>query len=483
MFELLEAIGSASVWPFWVPVLIWTGLAGVALFVLRRARRLQHPITGYRLRQALLLALPVSVLAAPWVPGLFPPAGAPVGPGPSPTDALMVPSVSGGIAVVSDASRSADMTLVLLGVAAVAILLLAVARLAVLATDLRQLRRLRQVARRVDDPRARRTLREFAERLGVGHPVELLEGPPDNAPMTFGALRPVILVPRSLLDAPGSLGPVLAHELVHIRRADYSWAIVDCLISAAFAYHPLVWLLRRGIERCRETSCDAEVVACGIVRPKPYAELLAHAHMPARYPMPAVAASMSSPSLTLKERLEAMKRFADTRFTSRQHTYIVLAAGAVCLIVALAGACANRGEEEARSTLSEPAVLSGGTHSAGASVGRLDYAYVEPESVGDTLTYRIPPPIGTGIQYYPEATEQEVMNKLKELSVQIQYLRERIATTREAMDARETRDQEHDYLSQRYELLRSMHAEHVRVAELTMLQYETTKRIREDSSG
>lgn len=75
-----------------------------------------------------------------------------------------------------------------------------------------------------------------------------------------------------------------------------------------------------------------------------------------------------------------------------------------------------------------------------------------------------------------------MLDKLKELGVQIQYLRERIAETREAMDRMEVRDQEYDYLLQRYELLRSMHAEHVRVAELTMLQYETTKRLRGSAS-
>ncbi|MYA63726.1 MAG: energy transducer TonB, partial [Gemmatimonadetes bacterium] len=72
MLEFLEGIGSASVSPFWAPVLAWTGLAGVAAFVLARMRGL-HPIGGYRLRQSLLLALPVSILAAPWVPGLLPP--------------------------------------------------------------------------------------------------------------------------------------------------------------------------------------------------------------------------------------------------------------------------------------------------------------------------------------------------------------------------------------------------------------------------
>ena len=475
MFELLEGIGHGSAWSFWAPVLVWTGLSGAAVFVLVRTRGLQPPIVGYRLRQALLLALPVSVLAAPWVPGLFPPALAPDGLVLSPTSNSFVPQVSGGIAI----GPGPDMTLVLVGAATVAILLGAVARLAIVAVDLRQLRRLRRIARRVDEPLARRTLRELADQLGVCRPVELLEGPPGSTPMTFGAWRPVILVPRTTLDAPDAFGPVLAHELVHIRRADCAWAMVECLISAVFAFHPLVWLLRRGIERCRETSCDAEVLGRGIVRPKVYAALLAHTHTPSRFPMPAVAASISESSLTLKERLETMKHFADRRFTSRQRVCNALGAGAVCLTVALAGACATRGEEEARSTMSEPSVRSGETHPAATSVSRPYYAYVEPGSVGDTLTYRIPPPIGTGIRYYPEATEQEVMDTLKELGVQIQYLRERMAETREAMDAMGSQDQEHHYLFVRYQLLQSMHAEHVKVAELTMLQYETTKRMRE----
>ena len=479
MFELLEGIGRGSAWSFWAPVLVWTALSGVTVFVLARARGLQHPIMGYRLRQALLLALPVSILAAPLVPGLFPPALAPDGPVLSPTGTSLVPSVSGGIAIGPGPARGVEMALVLLGAAAVAIFLVAAARLAIVAADLRQLRRLRRIARRVDDPLARRTLRELADQLGVRRPVELLEGPPGSTPMTFGVWKPVILVPRAMLDAPDSLVPVLAHELVHIRRADCAWAMVECLISAVFAFHPLAWLLRRGIERCRETSCDAEVVARGVVRPKPYAELLAHTHTPSRFPMPAVAASMLAPSLTLKERLETMKNFADRRFTSRQRVHVALSAGAICLIVALAGACATRAEEEARLTLSEPLVLSGETHPAAASVSRPVYAYVEPGSVGDTLTYRIPPPIGTGIRYYPEATEQEVMDTLKELDVQIQYLRERIAETKEAMDAMDSQHQEHHYLWVRYQLLRSMHTEHVKVAELTMLQYETTKRMRE----
>ena len=70
MVELLERIGAASLAPFWAPVLIWTGLAGVVVLSLTLARGL-HPLMGYRLRQAVLLALPASILVALWLPSVW----------------------------------------------------------------------------------------------------------------------------------------------------------------------------------------------------------------------------------------------------------------------------------------------------------------------------------------------------------------------------------------------------------------------------
>ena len=105
---------------------------------------------------------------------------------------------------------------------------------------------------------------------------------------------------------------------------------------AAFAFHPLVRLLRRQIERCRETSCDAEVVAAGIVRPREYAGLLVDVHAPARFPMPAVAAGMSARSVTLKQRVETVARFADARPASRRRGGAVLASGLAFFSLAIA---------------------------------------------------------------------------------------------------------------------------------------------------
>lgn len=505
MLEFLEGIGNASVWPFWAPVLVWTGLAGAAAIVLGRMRG-PHPIAGYRLRQALLLALPVSVLAAPWVPGLLPAAPAPVGPVLSVDGALMAPSLASRTVLAADQASGVDITLALLGAAMVAIVLLAIGRLAILATDLRQLRRLRRVAARVDDPAPRQRLRELAEQIGVRRPVELLEGPPDSAPMTFGAWRPVIMIPRSLLGSPDSLDAVLAHELVHIRRADYSWALVDCLVSTAFAFHPLVWVLRRGIERCRETSCDAEVLARGFVRPRPYAELLAHTHTPTQFPMPAVAASLSAPSLKLKERLETMRNFAHMRLTSRQRVGIWVGAAVVCVVIAIAGACATRTEEE-RHTLADPtAPLEALQHltllseADRAARERTQAAQHEAEVVRSYEAAGFYYQITRGPEsnrYTYRATEEDVHKALTQLEVEMDYLREQINENAEAFSELERAAREfyanaedngtearanrrvRDELRARADLLYSMRDERMREYETVKLQYETQKRMRE----
>ena len=477
MFEFLAQIGTASATAFWVPVLVWTGLAGAVALSLTLARGL-HPMMGYRLRQALLLALPASVLAAPWIPAPLLPSRVVLGPG-LPTGlepAIALPTIR-GIPLGSDPATAADIALALLGAATVGVLVLAVVRLAMLAADLHRLGKLRVTAPRVGDPAPNRLLRAIAGQFGVRRAVELLEGPPDSVPMTFGARKPVVVVPRSLLDSPESLKIVLAHELIHIRRADYVWALLDCLTAAMFAFHPLVRLLRKGIERCRETSCDAEVVAAGIVRPREYAELLVRTQTPAQFPMPAVAASMSARTVTLKERLETMKNFADIRPTSLQRRGAVLGAGFLFLVIASLGACVggNGRDVPEQEGLEVPAVVEG----------------------VDTLMFRyLRPLVATGVsgaEYYQHqpTSEQEMLDELTRLDVQLQYLRERMdeirkgweqaEETRNALDERsqEARDLwgEISYARERFGLLRTMHTERLRRSEALKLEFETRKRM------
>lgn len=465
MLEMIEGIGQASVWPFWVPVVVWTGLAGAAALLLGRGRGL-HPITGYRLHQALLLALPASVAVAPWVPASWPRAAVPIrrlpsapGPevGPPPPDAVPLALAPG---------HGADVAWALLGAATVAILLLALARLAVLAGDLRQLHRLRSVAPRVDEPAPRRALRELAEQLGLRRSVLLLEGPPGSLPMTFGVWRPVVVLPRGQLDAPDSLGTALLHELIHVRRADCLSALIDCLTSAAFGFHPLVRLLRRRIERYRELSCDAELLTRGAVRPAAYAELLAHTHAPAQFPLPAVAASLSAPSLTLKERLETMKRFGDIRLTSHRRMGLVLGSGFLFLVTAAVGACAAN-------TADEPSARDD-------ALGRL--AELE---IDEAAPQRFVMPLAIdpeGPVQYTRMSEERAQEALARFEIQVQYLREEIEETGEAMGQFDATDgridrREEMYLTERFGLLQRMRAAAVKKLEAAKLAYETQKRM------
>ena len=242
MLELIGWTGSVGVREFWVPVLVWTSLAGVVGLGLRaRAGGLLpsfsgtrlHPLAGYRLRQALLLALPASVLAAPWMPAVWgletelPRPARFTAPGPA-----MAPPAPGEVPLAPDQAHAVETAATLFGAATVVIALLAIMRLTALAVDLRRLRTIRRAAPVVEDPMPQRLLGELAVRLGVRRPVNLLEGPPGQRPDDLRLPAAVVVVPRTALDSPGSLGTVLAHELIHIRRGDYCWALLESVTPA-----------------------------------------------------------------------------------------------------------------------------------------------------------------------------------------------------------------------------------------------------------
>ncbi len=97
-----------------------------------------------------------------------------------------------------------------------------------------------------------------------------------GAPLTYGLVRPVILLPRTLDRSPaGPLGFVLAHELAHIRRLDalrkpLLWAVV-CL----HWFNPAVWLMLVLASRDMELACDGAVIrACGPDARRDYAHAL-----------------------------------------------------------------------------------------------------------------------------------------------------------------------------------------------------------------
>jgi beta-lactamase regulating signal transducer with metallopeptidase domain len=121
-------------------------------------------------------------------------------------------------------------------------------------------------------------LNDAARRTRLRRPVRLLVGKGVALPMTWGAWRPVILLPeqaRAWPDKRRSL--VLLHELAHVQRCDWLMQILACFSCAICWYNPLVWYAMQRMRLEREQACD-DIVLKHDALPSEYAhELLQYA--------------------------------------------------------------------------------------------------------------------------------------------------------------------------------------------------------------
>jgi beta-lactamase regulating signal transducer with metallopeptidase domain len=124
--------------------------------------------------------------------------------------------------------------------------------------------RLKRATRTVDAAVVARVL-SLAHRFGIDRPVRVFESTLVRVPTVVGHLRPVILLPASVITglAPGYLDAVLAHELAHVRRHDYLVNALQSLVETLLFYHPAVWWCSRQIRIEREHCCDDMVVEAG----------------------------------------------------------------------------------------------------------------------------------------------------------------------------------------------------------------------------
>ncbi len=125
---------------------------------------------------------------------------------------------------------------------------------------------------------------QLAAQLKLRRPVRLMVLDCSIGPSVIGLLRPTILLPLSLTQGRSrdQLRPLLAHELVHIRRGDLWWALLQSVAKDLFWFHPMVGWAARRVTRESERSCDEETIACLGCRPSTYArsllDVLEHKH-------------------------------------------------------------------------------------------------------------------------------------------------------------------------------------------------------------
>lgn len=117
-------------------------------------------------------------------------------------------------------------------------------------------------------------LDDVRETLGIRRSVRVFIDPSVRVPMTWGFVRPVIVLPPAAAEwSVEQRRIVLLHELAHVRASDWLFHVSARLVCALLWFHPGAWWVARGLRDDAELACDDRVIASG-VRRSDYAELL-----------------------------------------------------------------------------------------------------------------------------------------------------------------------------------------------------------------
>jgi beta-lactamase regulating signal transducer with metallopeptidase domain/ankyrin repeat protein len=252
-----EAILALSRSPELSILLKATVLLALALVVVRMAARARASVRHLVLAStfAALAALPLVIAAVPGVQVdiALPPSQPARTVAAAPVATVIHPSTAAPVAAPGWVSPSWTTIMLVLWAGG------ALLQLGFLGWQLLRLRRIQRAG--VPWLEGRDLARLLAAECGIRGPVDVLLHEDIPAPVTCGALRPVILLP---FDVPGwsddDLRRALIHELEHVRRGDWAMQRVARVTVACYWFHPLVWVAWRRLCLEAERAADDAVL-------------------------------------------------------------------------------------------------------------------------------------------------------------------------------------------------------------------------------
>jgi beta-lactamase regulating signal transducer with metallopeptidase domain len=128
----------------------------------------------------------------------------------------------------------------------------------------RTLARLWRTAERPGEAAWQGLIRRLSREMQLSRPVELRIVPRSVMPMTWGTLRPKLLLPAEACGWSAERRRlVLLHELAHVARRDSLSRSIASLACALYWFHPGAWFVARRMCLEQEHAADDRVLAAG----------------------------------------------------------------------------------------------------------------------------------------------------------------------------------------------------------------------------
>lgn len=111
------------------------------------------------------------------------------------------------------------------------------------------------------DYRKIKRVSEYLNQIKIRREIKINQFDEMSIPLTFGIMRPVIIIPKAFLCDEKLLEFSLLHELTHIKRLDVLVKLLLVISICIHWFNPFVWLMYFFVDRDIELACDEEVSA------------------------------------------------------------------------------------------------------------------------------------------------------------------------------------------------------------------------------
>lgn len=160
-----------------------------------------------------------------------------------------------------------------------------------------------------------------------------------RVPMTWGVLKPVIVIPAAVESGCRSrLHAALEHEMAHVRHRDAARRWLGTLACALWWPLPLIWLAARAWRLEQERACDDSVILAGHDAGDYAAQLVEAACQSGSHLRPPASALVMAMPAGLEQRLRSIVSPSLSRAQPRAR-FLAFSGMAGCMLLLTAGIC------------------------------------------------------------------------------------------------------------------------------------------------